>query len=374
MNIILNEIKKIFTIKKLIILGLITFVIYNMFISFYVTYFPNGRPSLDHYNISKEMIAKYGNELDENEFEDFKKSYDEKIEQADDIVINNKNAQALGWKSYEDIDIKKSMEVEREIFNTNEDLFYDIQTRESIISNYEDKNNAKFHNFNTKQLGRFQEIIDKEYNFSILDGFTVFQNYNDFMGLSGFLICICVMFISSNIFLDDNKNKTNYLQYSSKIGRKLFKKKIIAGIISTVTLTTLYLATLLWRYFFTTIDTTMFFNCTVNSFLNGLYWHNLTYLQYIILIVILIYILAIATSLISMYISSKVSSYIGLIGFQVPIMIACYHIIPNFLLRDVGSIYYSKLLLPIVYILIFIIPIILIVLRYRNEKRKDIIS
>ncbi|MGL5244986.1 MAG: hypothetical protein ACRC7R_07445, partial [Sarcina sp.] len=148
MNIILNEIKKIFTIKKLILVGLITFIIYNMLISFYVNYFPNGRPSLDHYTISKEMLTKYGNELDENEFEDFKKSYDEKIKQADEIVANNKNAQALGWKSYEDIeasrDNKKSMEVEAEIFNTNSDLFYDIQTREGIISNYENKNNSKF--------------------------------------------------------------------------------------------------------------------------------------------------------------------------------------------------------------------------------------
>ena len=42
MRIIINEIKKLFNLKILLILGLIVFIICKIFISFWIEVFPNG--------------------------------------------------------------------------------------------------------------------------------------------------------------------------------------------------------------------------------------------------------------------------------------------------------------------------------------------
>ena len=36
----------------------------TFYIEFHITYFPNGRPDLDSYNIGIEMIEKYGTHMD----------------------------------------------------------------------------------------------------------------------------------------------------------------------------------------------------------------------------------------------------------------------------------------------------------------------
>ena len=61
------------------ILLLGSLVIYELFISFYIDYFPNGRPALDSYNIGCNMIKKYGNSMDEKEFADFKQMYNKQM-------------------------------------------------------------------------------------------------------------------------------------------------------------------------------------------------------------------------------------------------------------------------------------------------------
>ena len=75
MRIIINEIKKIFNLKMTSILILGTILFYQMFISFDINVFPNGRPSLDLYNITVQMIKDYGNEMDQIEFQHFKNIY-----------------------------------------------------------------------------------------------------------------------------------------------------------------------------------------------------------------------------------------------------------------------------------------------------------
>ena len=51
-------------------------IFYQLFISFEIEFFPNGRPKLDIYNIMVQMIDNYGHEMDEIEFQNFKNIYE----------------------------------------------------------------------------------------------------------------------------------------------------------------------------------------------------------------------------------------------------------------------------------------------------------
>ena len=73
MRIIWNELKKIMTLKIMFLLVLVSIIFYQLFIMFDFEFFPNGRPAGDEFKVGEEMIVKYGQFMDEKEFDDFKK-------------------------------------------------------------------------------------------------------------------------------------------------------------------------------------------------------------------------------------------------------------------------------------------------------------
>lgn len=78
MRVFLYELRKLFNWKVLLLILFISFLFYKLFLSFYFENFPNGRPAKDEFMITKEMINKYGHEMDEKEFQHFKNWYKQK--------------------------------------------------------------------------------------------------------------------------------------------------------------------------------------------------------------------------------------------------------------------------------------------------------
>ena len=145
------------------------------------------------------------------------------------------------------------------------------------------------------------------------------ENYHALIFGITLLILICVPILVIPIFINDNKNKVNYIQYSSKTGRKLFEKKIIASIVASFVLATAQLGILFVVY--KANNTYMFWDCSINSAISGIAsWYDITFGQYIILSVVLNYIVAFITCMISIFVSSKASTYISAIGIQIPIL------------------------------------------------------
>ena len=145
MDIILNELKKIFNIKSVILLVLINIVMYFLFIEFEITYFPNGRPALNIYNMFVEMESSYGEFMDEEEFEDFKLKYEEAIKEADEYIQSREDFKRAGINSYEDF---ANMDHENEdlyelyrdvVFKKKIDVFWELPWREEYISYYKNK-------------------------------------------------------------------------------------------------------------------------------------------------------------------------------------------------------------------------------------------
>ncbi len=109
MQIIINEIKKILNRKMILLLFLVNAILYFLLINFHIEYFPNGRPALDSYNIGIEMIEKYGTGMDEAEMADFKKTYDNQVKEADQLLQSRKEFRDVGIRSYEEF---RNMEIE----------------------------------------------------------------------------------------------------------------------------------------------------------------------------------------------------------------------------------------------------------------------
>ncbi|TPF99906.1 hypothetical protein [Clostridium perfringens] len=194
MRIIINEIKKLFNLKILLILGLIVFIIWKIFISFWIEVFPNGSDT-PTFNLSVEMLKDYGTTMDEKEFEDFKEK----------SALREKEAQELGIKSYrelresldkENIDEKVDELHSKIYFEDNVYLFWEMGTRESIILSYEDYLNRHYglDSSETNRYKRLEELEKGEQPKSVLS-YVTFLNYDSLITNFSILVVVTLAFI-----------------------------------------------------------------------------------------------------------------------------------------------------------------------------------
>ena len=162
------------------------------------------------------------------------------------------------------------------------------------------------------------------------------------------------------------------MQYTMKKGRNLYKVKVAAGFLSTF----IVITTLLAIYFsiYTLNKTSMFFDIPLHKFIDSPNWYDPTFLQYIILTVIAIYILGFVSAFFAMSFSSILPNYISLIGVQVPYMFLIISLGINFLVNWIITIHFPKWLVPTSYGVLIMVSIVLIVLMWRREKKRDIVS
>lgn len=387
MSIITNELKKIFNFTNLIIVAIATIIIWNLFIEFEIDYFPNGQPDLQHYNNAVYMLNTYGTSMDEEEFKEYKKLREEKAQEATEYLLGKEEFIKAGGLTYDDLRSNREINPETKnqkaldkihqkiIFEEDKYLFWELEAMDYEIMRYEDKETwvgLGNHDMNSKQLERQKEVINSEQSNSPLS-FGILRNYNGLILGAVVLILVSVAIIISPIFLNDNIKKINYLQYSSKIGRKLFKKKLLSGLIATFTIVTVQLGILFTIY--KVNNTYMFWDCSINSAISDvLSWFDFTFGQYIILSVMVIYIVALVYSIIVMFISSKVNSFIALIGIQVPIVFGIYPVLRNIIeYKALGtSVHISKYTLPIAISMLILIGITLILKSNKKELIIDI--
>lgn len=384
MRIIINEMKKIFSLKMVCLLIIGSAIFYQMFISFEIETFPNGRPALDVYNIMAQMIEDYGNEMDETELQQFKNVYKEKLEEADELLSNNKDFNGVGVYSYEDYQNtseKSFFEETNEKFdevmwdyllNREEGtVFWELQEFPNIIELYEERDDYSDSIDGKKYEERINDINENNENESILTR-VVFYNYNNIIRYLGLCIVLGIAFMLTPLFLKDKMSKVEYLQQSSKHGRRLFKSKLIAGLISALIITTLEL--IICFILYSGNNTSMFFGSNINSVFNFSFWFSLTFIQYIIITVISIYIISIIAAFITMFISSQVNSYIAGIGTQVPALFIIGGATLGVLLNNLFAMYMPKYLFLVIYIILIVITCILVMRIFRKEKIRDILN
>ncbi|MCB2341634.1 hypothetical protein [Clostridium estertheticum] len=377
MRIIFNEIKKVFNVKMIVLIMFISLIIYYLFISFNFRYFPNGRPNKDEYNISVQMLKDYGTSMDKKEFLNFKELYNKQLEQADKYLKSKPEFVKSGITTYKNfnsinMDNKKLGKLRDKVFfEDGVDMFWELQVRSEIIAEYENIN-RHVSSLSKNQLERYHETIKNSSITSIFPEF-VFRNYNELINNVAMLIVLSIIIMVSPIFIKDSRNNINYLQYTSNIGRKIFKTKLITALISSSIIISVQIICFFILYSHNKVG--MFLNTSINSvFSFNTSWYNISFIQYIVLTVVGIYILGFAVTLIVTLISRIAPNYITLIGVQVPITFAILNISSNYLLNSLTSTRFPKYLQPLAYTILVCIGLILISIRWRKEKIIDIVN
>lgn len=338
MKIILWEIRKIFNWKILLIMAILAGMLFYMFINYGTKYFPNGRDASDEFILANEMLIKYGNNMDSNDIADFKQEFEKEKLHFAELAKVDPICKAAGVASYDDWTALEEKMWENEqaqkhhseiIFGNKtgkelQDLLWRFQVRENYISQYDYLINEYETNVNLSQ-----EAIDRFRGSPVL--FDVLPNmvYSNYSYLSNYIfilmilliaVCICPMGIA------DKLRNMEQMQYSSKIGRRIFNKKRTAAIICA-----LFIYIVCTSYLLLAITKNglwSFSGSSINSYFTYRFsWFELTFGQYIFATIALMPILAVATSLLCYNVSKLMGSYTGAIAINIPIVAGFIYLI-----------------------------------------------
>lgn len=379
MRILYNEITKILNWRMLVLLALVNFILYFLFTSFYITHFPNGRPLLDSYRISVEMIEKYGTEMDEAELQDFKRTYETQVEEANQYLQSREEFVKAGLATYEqfkNLDYDNAEQVtlyDEVLFEKELDLFWELQERERLIEFHNAKETIlldELNHSNSAQQAHLEQMMAAgKYQ---LYPSVAFDNYKSFIRNVAIAIIVSVALVISPIFIKDRSIQMLDIQYTTKQGRNLYVKKIMAGLISTFVVITALL--IVYFSFYATNNTGMYFPVPIHMFIGSSYsWYDPTFLQFIGLTVAAIYVIGFVIVLLAMGLSSIMPNYVSLIGIQVPIIIGVVIYGLSILLGRMMSMDMPQWMIPAVYSVLAAASMIFIWMTWRLEKRRDIV-
>ena len=253
------------------------------------------------------------------------------------------------------------------------DMFWELQERERLIE-FHDQDKEIIDNAIGEASPRQKERLEEIKANGSYDVYpeTVFTNFKDFILNVTIAIIVSVVLVMSLTFIQDRSRKLIDLQYTSKIGRSLYKKKAVAGLLSTLIVITALLA--VYFSIYSLNNTAMFFPVPIYTFIGDYYWYDLSFIQYIVLTVIAIYILGIVFALLSMSFSTIAPNFIALIGVQIPIVLAMLAFGLVYLINRMISYNLPKWLVPTSYCVLFAMSVIFIFLLWKRERKMDIVQ
>ncbi|MHC0039547.1 hypothetical protein [Pseudoneobacillus sp. C159] len=377
MSIILLELKKILNWKLLLLIAFVNVILYYFLIDFHIKHFPYGNPA--PYIVGKEMVKTYGPEMTAAEVKDFKKKYDAEVRKADQFIQSREDFAEVGIHSYKDFrqvdgrDVAKEKLTSKFLLEESHPLFWKLQEKERLLDFHQNHDlimnsemskadsTGKKHLTQLKQTGQFNLYPETSY-----------ENFRQIIENIAIVVLLSLVLVISPIFLRDRSQHLVDLQYTSKIGRQLFKRKLAAGLISAFLLMTVLLGIYLCIY--SANNPSVFFDVPINSFVGGKYWYNLTFFQDIVLSVVAIYVMGFILTFVSMGISTLAPSMIVLIGAQVPLVLALLIFGLKYLLFMIVTISLPIWLIPSCFAALMVITTAFILSLSSREKRVDIVA
>ncbi|WP_079478717.1 YlbF family regulator [Halobacillus salinus] len=341
MTIFWHEMKKIWNPKVLSGIVLISLLFYQLFLSFHFENFPNGRPALDHYQISIELIEDFGPSLNESEYTQVQEWYSETIQEAKEYLRTNETANQLNISSYQLLqrelsntergteEYKKVNQLYTEIYFEDEvNAFWKIQAYENLMNEYDDKE-------------ALSEQTGIESNFESILPSVIYDNFQTLILYTGVLVLIAVVILLGRVHLPDQRKNMLPVQYVTKKGRSLFQVKLFASLVTTLVVTTAYLGAFFVLYSRNGIG--MFLESSLYSFQLSrtvLFWYDLTFGQYIGITIAIIYGAALCGALSTLIFSRLASHYTALVGTLIPIATGMVLVLATFLLFRLFSMEY----------------------------------
>lgn len=226
---ILQELKKIWTPMRIVLLIVISLLVYRSFLSPIVKRFEAGE-GMDAFQeklcISREWMMEYGTTIEAEEFADIEKRYDEIIAEIEKSMVQKKAFVECDVKNYEEFleyqtnalngkegfDYPKFKEMDQTLFaDTPYNSIY-LQEYEKMMMDYE-----------MASEGCYNVLPDEVIIYS-----------TDFLRYLSLWCLIVVLMVAAPVMVNDVASNMNREQYSTRIGRKIYKIQYFCTMLSVL--------------------------------------------------------------------------------------------------------------------------------------------
>ncbi|MBD5524104.1 MAG: hypothetical protein HDR04_06740 [Lachnospiraceae bacterium] len=282
------EMKKIWTFRSMLLIIFFSVLFFYSFLYQWIKPFRWEEDSLNvRLDILSDWIARYGNTIDQTEFEEIEDGYNDILYQAWSVIGENSYFEENGVEDYEDY-----LDYEQNAINGYEGYDYSVYAKmRSLIAENTGYSRIWFQEY--ENMMQEYRAYGKERN-SILP-FEVYVYTGNYLMYLAIWCLVCVFFIAAPVMVNDRENNIVAAQYSSRIGKKTYRMQYVCTMFSVfiVVSSITVIGMLAWR----TTGVFLFAGSDMSSFLNTeVFAISVTYGKYIILFIIMVYLLALGVS------------------------------------------------------------------------------
>lgn len=292
------ELKKIWKPKILLIIVVIGFLFGFLFLEFPLTYFPNGHPAVEQYQLMQDWTKKYGVEMNSEEYKDALQKLKDEL----GVTDGKADGSALiSYASEEDAYLQQAA-----------NALYEYELRYKELDDSLEENL-----FAPAEQIRVRDIIQNKKRDGILP-YEIMGNAMEYWRWVSVFIVLSVMVLLAPAVTKDTLTGVRTLQYSSKHGRKILNTQLLAAILSAIGIAVLEV--FIFVVFYMKHGTFQFWDNPINSFFFGdIYWFDLSFGQYLLVILLLIALFTGGTAGVAFFLSCFSRNYISLMLKIIPV-------------------------------------------------------
>lgn len=335
---ILQELKKIFGIKRVLLIGAFAVLYYFLFFRLNVG-IPEYHSDSVLLQTSLELLERYGENLEEAEYQDLSEVFHKTEESAIDAWIKENDAfRQYGMESYRDWlegrselsdDVAASLSSQILTGFTEEeqqeamkiafrDMYLDRLAEEYEAETRSDRLTAYYSEIPETAEKRIAERNREEVYSLML--YTVMNRYRNILSDFAMFLFLSMLFLIVPYSVKDTVEGVPILQYTAQKGCRYYWKKLAAVFIGAFLLC---MAETGWFAFMLGIDRTFSFaGCFVSGFSNPfITFVKLTFGQYIAISLVYIACIALCLAMVAYCLSSWARNYVSAIALQIPAVI-----------------------------------------------------
>jgi hypothetical protein len=325
MRLVFHEMKKIWNPGAILVTALVCTLFYWLFMSYFID-FPQGHPRIEEVASSIELLERYGNTLEEHEYEAFveetRQTLIAEMERHIDSLPVFADAGIFSYEDYERVRGKNvQTEAERAAVWTllgSETGFvrFRMQALERIVNAHDGYlRYTLMHQLSQasrqRDIDRLNAVMETQEYRNIMD-WNVYENTVDYTFCLAVMSVLAVLVLVSPLVVNDRIRNVHLLQYASKHGRNVLMTQLSAVLLSAFVLATVLL--LVFGAIYGTNGTWVFRNSGLTSFLNMIvFYGDITYGQYILIYVAMIYVLCLGTAALAFVLARFSRNLIALI-------------------------------------------------------------
>ena len=382
MRIVIEELKKIWTIKILGIIALLSILYIIPVLTGYMTVYPRGIWMLD-VDFAHHLTENYGPRLEHEDFIDFLNYEENIIYEVNQFIASRqvfsdagifdlddfREFQAETWRLH---DYLSDEELIQRVTITGEmggitrlldgtDLhpnpyepsiaFSKWISFGNVVASYQTNalretewdcriDSALRHsNLSEREAQRLIELRDSSEMKNIMpfSAITLAWRHGQLLAAIALLATLVLV---SQIVTTDRANRVHWLQYSAKEGRAILRKQFAAMLISAIGITTVYV--IVFAGILSTLDVQAFWGNGINSFMSWhFHWLSITFGQFCLLIIGVVYVLSIGAAALAFILARFSSNRVRLMFKIVPLFVGAIilanWVLEHFLTVSVGG-------------------------------------